>query len=162
MIRSFNNKSDTLIGDYDTSGFTSTATTILNSITINPGDIVLRDVFTVYAGFEKSGSSIYDITLYHNSASTLTNAVKLGEVTTGSGDTTPTFTRTIFVFDVALLQSLDTTYSSYDDWGYYPAPLVATTINNEIDINTTYLLIAARRTTAATGGITNNFFNVEL
>jgi hypothetical protein len=164
MIRSFNNISDSIVGDYDTSAFTSTAQTILNTITINPGDIKSGETFTVYAGFQKTGTSVYDIKLYYNTATTITGAFILGSVTAASGDTSPTFTRTLYPYagDPTFIDSLTTTFNSYDDWGVYATSLSTTVLNNNIETNTGYFILTAQRTSVSTVALINNFFTVEI
>lgn len=163
MITAFNNKSDSIVGDYDTSAFTSNVETILNTITINTGDIKSGETFTVYAGFQKTGTSVYDIKLYYNTATTITGALLLGSVTAASGDTTPTFTRTFYAYagDPTFIDSLNPSFNSYDDWGNYTTPLSTTVLNNDIETTTGYFMITAQRTSVSTIALINNFFTVE-
>lgn len=164
MISSFNNIEDYITGGYDTSAFTSTALTIINTIQITSGDIKSGETFTISAGFQKTGASTYNIYFYYNTATTLTGAVKLATASATTTDTSPTVIRTIrpYAGDPTFLDHLTPTFVSYDDWGISTVALSTTVLNNDIETVTGYFIVAAQRTSVSTVPLINNFFIVEL
>ena len=167
MIRNFNTNIDTSFFNpaSDTTGFTSTAETIVRSISFNPGDIMSGYTFTITAGFKKgvTNGSTYQIKLYYNTGVTLTSALQLATVTTASGDSTPTLIRTMKAYgDPTFIDSFQPTASSYDDWGDSTSSLDTTVLNNSIETDGGYFLLTAKRTSSGSDGLINSYLVIDV
>lgn len=170
MISKFNNITTVPTGycSQPFRSFSSATETILATVTLNPGDIKSGQTFTVSSQSIITGTTQYRIKLYINSASTLTNATQLAQIT-DTGSNKASFTRTIRPYGSTSLDLISTTIDDVSNNSAidYFASVFGVTLNTinlpyNIENSTSYILLSAQRLSVGTNLLINYYLNVEI
>lgn len=149
--------------------FSSATETILATVTLNPGDIKSGQTFTVTSQSILTGTTQYRVKLYINSASTLTNATQLAQITDIGTNNRISFSRTIRPYGSTSLDLISTTIDDASNTSAidYFASVFGVTLNTinlpyNIENITSYILLSAQRLSVGTNQLINYYLNVEI